>query len=212
MTATTHAEQANQQPGSGHHRGGPPAATSSAVAPSPGIHYGVSHDPGGNLNVRQPGTFRTALTRRRRYGTSRSAVRTAGGNDIDFTRCSCSRLVQCSAPTCLDRCLVYWLFAQHVFPYTRPTPRHSYTCFRVESTGSSAACHKVSRRYAGDGSLHLKHRSPQPGHGGLRFKRRSAGNGSLRLEPLPDQGTGACTLSVTPPARGVHALSAALFS
>ena len=61
---------------------------------------------------------------------------------------------------------------------TRPKPRaraseapsalrHSHTSFYVEPTGSSAACFKVSRRYAGDGSLRLERRSPPSGHGTL---------------------------------------------
>ena len=55
----THAENGNQQSGSGHHDGVPPSPASSAVAPSAGIRYGASHNPGGNPNARQPGTFRT---------------------------------------------------------------------------------------------------------------------------------------------------------
>ena len=38
--------------------------------------------------------------------------------------------------------------------------RHSYTCTCEDSTGSFAVCYKVSLRYAGDGSMHLEHRSP----------------------------------------------------
>ena len=56
---STHAENGNQQSGSGHHDGVPPSPASSAVAPSAGIRYGASHNPGGNPNARQPGTFRT---------------------------------------------------------------------------------------------------------------------------------------------------------
>ena len=52
----THAEQGNQQSGSGD-PGGVPA--SSDVVPFPGFRYGASRNPGGNPNTRQPGNFRT---------------------------------------------------------------------------------------------------------------------------------------------------------
>ena len=55
----TLADNGNQQSGSGHHGGVPPSPASSAVAPSRGIRYGASHNPGGNPNARQPGTFGT---------------------------------------------------------------------------------------------------------------------------------------------------------
>ena len=117
-----------------------------------------------------------------------------------FTKPSWSRLVQCSAPTCLDRCFACWLWAQHVVLYIRSTKRHSHTCCCGEHNGSSAACRmfplryardrslRLERRSAGDGSLGLKRRSPQPGHGNPRFNRRShhlrhySGDGSLRFE------------------------------
>ena len=131
---------------------------------------------------------RRQLTSRRRYGNSRaSAASTAGGENVSFTRCPSSRLVQCSAPTCLDRCPTCWPSAQYVVPYIRSTKRHSHICFYVEPTDSSAACYKVIRHYAGDGSLRFKRRSPQPGHGSLRFERRSAGDGSPRSESRPVQ-------------------------
>ena len=40
---------------SGHHGGVPPSPASSA----PGMRLGAAHNPGGNPNARQPGTFRT---------------------------------------------------------------------------------------------------------------------------------------------------------
>ena len=55
----TLADNGNQQSGSGHHGGVPPSPASSAVAPSRGIRYGASQNPGGNPNARQPGTFGT---------------------------------------------------------------------------------------------------------------------------------------------------------
>ena len=58
-TATTHTEYGNQQSESGHHGGVSPSHAPSAVAPASGIRYGASHNPGGNPNERQPGTFRT---------------------------------------------------------------------------------------------------------------------------------------------------------
>ena len=61
-------------------------------------------------------------------------------------------------------------------PHTRPTHRHSHTRFYVEPTGSSVACYKVCRRYAGNEILRLERRSPQPEHGSLRFKRHSTGD------------------------------------
>ena len=118
----------------------------------------------------------------RRYGTSRaSAASTARGKHINFTRCSCSRLVQRPALISLDSCVAGWVSDQHVVPYIRSTQRYSHTCFCEEPTGFFAACYGVSRRYAGDGSLRLERRSSQPRHGSLRFKRRSAGNGSPRF-------------------------------
>ena len=86
-----------------------------------------------------------------------------------------------SAPTCLDRRLACWFSAQRVVPHARPTQRHIHTCFYVEPKGSYPACFKVSRHYAGDGSLRLERSSPQPGHGSLRLMRRSTDDGSLRL-------------------------------
>ena len=100
--------------------------------------------------------------------------------NVNFTRCSCSKLVQRPAPTSLVSCLACRV-AQHVIPYIRSTQRRSHTYFCEESTGSFAACYEVSRRYAGDESLRLERRSSQPRHGSLRFTRRSIGNGSLRF-------------------------------
>ena len=48
----THAENGNQQSGPGHHGGVRPSPASSSVAPSPGVRYGASHNPGGTSNVR----------------------------------------------------------------------------------------------------------------------------------------------------------------
>ena len=104
----------------------------------------------------------------------------SGAKHVNFTRCPCCRLVEHPAPTSLDSCLAFWVSAQHVVPYIRSTQRHSHTYF-CELTGSFAACYKVSRRYAGDGSLCLERRSSQPRHGSLRFKRRSVDDGSPRF-------------------------------
>ena len=101
--------------------------------------------------------------------------------NVNFTRCSCSKLVQRPAPTSLVSCLACRV-AQHVIPYIRSTQRRSHTYFCEESTGSFAACYEVSRRYAGDESLRLERRPPWPGHGSLRFTRRSADDESLRFE------------------------------
>ena len=43
---------------SGHHGGVPPSPASSAPAAAPGMRLGVGHNPSGNPNARQPGTFR----------------------------------------------------------------------------------------------------------------------------------------------------------
>ena len=92
-------------------------------------------------------------------------------------------------------------FTQHVISYTRPTQRHSRTCSYVNPTGSSAACYKVLRHYAGDRSLRLERPSSQPRNGSLRFEYRPAGDWSLRFEyRSPLQGTGTFTLSATSPA------------
>ena len=64
------------------------------------------------------------------------------GKSVNFTRFSCSRLVQRTALTCLDRCLAYCFFTHHGVQYTRSTQRHGHTCFYVEPTGSSAACYE----------------------------------------------------------------------
>ena len=109
------------------------------------------------------------------------------GKAYDFTRCSCSRLVQRPAPISLDRCLACWVSAQHVVPCIRLTQRHGHTYFCEEPTCSFTAFYEVSRRYAGDGSLRLERRPPRPGHGSLRFTCRSAGDGSLRLERRSSQ-------------------------
>ena len=45
---------------SGHRVGVPPSPASSAPTAVPGIRLGAAHNPGGNPNARQPGTFRTA--------------------------------------------------------------------------------------------------------------------------------------------------------
>ena len=121
-TAATHREQGDQQSGSGHHGGVPPSPASCVVAPASGIHYGASHNPNGNPNSRQPGSFRTCST---------------GGKNVNFTRFSRSSFVRRAG---LDRLLACWFSAQHVVPYARPTQRHSHPCFYVEPTGSSAAC------------------------------------------------------------------------
>ena len=44
---------------SGHHGGVPPSLASSAPAAAPGMRLGAAHNPSGNPNARQPGTFRT---------------------------------------------------------------------------------------------------------------------------------------------------------
>ena len=44
---------------SGHHGGVPPSLASSAPAAAPGMRLGAGHNPVGNPNARQPGTFRT---------------------------------------------------------------------------------------------------------------------------------------------------------
>ena len=44
---------------SGHHGGVPPSPTSSSPAAAPGMRLGAGHNPSGNPNARQPGTFRT---------------------------------------------------------------------------------------------------------------------------------------------------------
>ena len=80
-------------------------------------------------------------------------------------------------------CLLFFRSARRpVYPVDAATQPHP-----EEPTGSFAACYKVSRRYAGDGSLHLERCSPQSGHGSLCFKRRSDGDGSLRLERRSSQ-------------------------
>ena len=44
---------------SDYHDGVPPSPASSAPAVTPGMHLGADHNPSGNANARQPGTFRT---------------------------------------------------------------------------------------------------------------------------------------------------------
>ena len=44
---------------SGHHGGVLPSPASSAPAAAPGMRLGAAHNPSGNPNTRQPGTFRT---------------------------------------------------------------------------------------------------------------------------------------------------------
>ena len=44
---------------SDHHGGMPPPPASSALAPTPGMRSGAAHNPGGNPNASQPGTFCT---------------------------------------------------------------------------------------------------------------------------------------------------------
>ena len=44
---------------SGHHGGVPPSPASVAPAATPGMRLGAGHNPIGNPNARQPGTFRT---------------------------------------------------------------------------------------------------------------------------------------------------------
>ena len=44
---------------SGHHGGVPPSPASSAPSAAQGIRLGAAHNPSGNPNARQPGTFRT---------------------------------------------------------------------------------------------------------------------------------------------------------
>ena len=72
MTAKTHTELSDQQSVSSHHGELPPSPAYSAVAPFAGIRYGASHNPGGNLNTRQPGTFRSG-NRQADGGTAPSA-------------------------------------------------------------------------------------------------------------------------------------------
>ena len=111
---------------------------------------------------------------RRLYGTSRtSAASTAGGKHVNLTRYSCSGLVQRSAPTCLDRCLACYFFTQHVVPFT-PASKSSP---RVPSLPVT----KIQDTMPATGAS-ISGASPQPGHGSLRFKRRSAGDGSPRFE------------------------------
>ena len=84
------------------------------------------------------------------------AASTAGRKTIDFTRCSCPRLAQRSAPTCrgLD---------PRVAPYFGSTQRPGLTCFTGIPRGVSLDV----------GSPRLKRRSPQSGHESRRDKRRS---------------------------------------
>ena len=89
--------------------------------------------------------------------------------------------------------------AQHVVPYIRPTQRHSHACFCEGPTGSFAPCYKVSRRYAGDGSLRLERRSP--GMGACALSAAPPATGASSAAPLRygiSQATLACALSAAP--------------
>ena len=99
-TATTHANQGDEQSGSGRHGGFPPPPSSYAVAPASGIRYGACLHPGGNPSA--PATDRPTAARH----LPRVRRQHCLGKNSNFTRCSCSRLVRGSAVTCLNRCLL----------------------------------------------------------------------------------------------------------
>ena len=118
--------QASQQSGSCHHGEVPPSPTSFAVVPDSGIHCGASHNPGGNRTRASQALSAPAVDRPTAVEQLPCVRRQHfRGKTFNFTRCSCARLVQRSAPTCLDRCLVCWSSARHVVPYIRSTQRQS---------------------------------------------------------------------------------------
>ena len=78
-------------PGSDYHGGVPPSPASSTPAVAPGMRLGAGHNPSGNPNARQSGTFRTGNWQLD-GGTSRDppAGSTVGDTSVCFTRCLCT--------------------------------------------------------------------------------------------------------------------------